>query len=206
MAVALLLRARNDATAEDVGTIETANRLQRGIRSGVVLARQEARQRGVARLEAEATSAGVDIRIASGERLAALGLARDWERGTFLGRSYANRWLRKARELEDARAASAATRGSLDRIAVSESSEAFSSGRDAAIEAEPATVVEILKVWDATLDRRTCPVCSDADGTIVGLSESFPAGEPGAVHALCRCGFSIMTKSESRSGILIKSL
>ena len=47
--------------------------------------------------------------------------------------------------------------------------------------------VQLWKVWDAALDRRTCPICVRADGTAVPAHQDFPQGVPGAVHANCRC-------------------
>lgn len=57
---------------------------------------------------------------------------------------------------------------------------------------------DLWKVWDATLDRRTCSVCADSDGLIVHSSEPFPRGEPGDVHPNCRCLVTYVTTAEMR--------
>ena len=43
------------------------------------------------------------------------------------------------------------------------------------------------KVWDASLDKRSCQTCSHAAGKSVPVGEDFPEGEPGGVHPRCRC-------------------
>lgn len=171
------------------------------VRDAVVVARRQARQKGAARFTEEADALGITV-TATPSAVAAL--ARDWDRATVLARRYADRWAQKAEEFDSAAKASAATQGSLERIAVSESSDAFSDGRSRLAEAIEAPTVELLKAWDATLDRRTCPTCDAADGTIVGILESFPAGEPGSVHAFCRCTWTLLTMSESKGSVLIK--
>lgn len=109
--------------------------------------------------------------------------------------SYAARWLRKAEELKDVKAASAETAGSLERTAVTESSEAFNTGRAKYLRLVSST--HLLKIWDAELDALVCEICAGADGTIVGINEFFPQGTPGAVHPYCRCIFSIISAIES---------
>jgi hypothetical protein len=140
-------------------------------------------------LSAEAESIGADVRLAGLESE----FARDWIRADRVSKSFTARWFGKAQELESPRAASAATQGSLERIGVTESSEAFTSGRTAALsDAQVVSETALMRAWDATLDRRTCSTCSSANGTIVGIHEAFPAGEPGSVHAFCRCGFTLV--------------
>lgn len=110
---------------------------------------------------------------------------------------YAKRWLANAAgetTRAAATAANAATQGSLRRIAVTESAEAFNTGRAKLIRVVRRR--ELWRVWDATLDRRTCSICEGADGTIVGADENFPDGEPGAVHPWCRCSWTLVTAEE----------
>lgn len=198
-ALALLLTARSRVDKCDASFPDIATSIARTTRNGIVLARQNSRSIGVARFEAEAASAGVTIRARA--LLNADDFERDWRRGARLGKSYADRWLDKAVQLEDAAAASEATVGSLERIAVSESSEAFSSARSWAA-AESSTVTELLKAWDAMMD--ACPLCWDEDGTIVGVAESFPNGEPGSLHPRCLCSWSLLTMSEASRTKIIK--
>lgn len=167
--------------------------MQRAMRDAIVLARNGARNRGVERLGAELRANGIrDVAVSIADEE----FARDWIRASRLSRSYAARWLNKATTLMNPRAASTATRGSLERIAVSESSEAFTSGRTSALSNAPPRLVSelrVMRVWDAELDRRTCPTCAAADGTMVGANEPFPLGEPGSLHPFDRCGFSLVT-------------
>jgi hypothetical protein len=166
---------------------------------GIAVARATARDAGIARLEEEAASVGAEL---SGARAASAAVAAEVQRARVLGNSYAERWLRKAegeRAATAAAAASAATQGSATRIAVTESAGAFNEGREEAsheIQA-PRSASSLLKVWDATLDRRTCPVCRNADGDIVGVNEHFPAGTPGSVHPFCRCTWQLLTAEEN---------
>jgi len=77
----------------------------------------------------------------------------------------------------------------LERIAATENAQAFNAAKTLEVErrAERAGVV-LMKTWDATLDKRTCDVCSGLDGTSVRVGESYPGGqEPGSAHAMCRC-------------------
>lgn len=130
---------------------------------------------------------------------------RDVTRARQVADSYAARWLRKAEGdtvAKAAKAASADTQGSLKRISVTESSEAFSSGRAKYLRERPD--LGFLRVWDASLDKRTCPICRGNDGLIVGANEPFPGGEPGAVHAFCRCVWALLRSSRDGSGTLIE--
>lgn len=82
----------------------------------------------------------------------------------------------------------------LRRIAVTEVAEAYG-----AEHAEAAATVErehpsaawltlLVRVWDATLDRKLCPTCARMDGRWALLGTRFKGDlEPGAVHPHCRC-------------------
>jgi len=131
------------------------------------------------------------------------GIPRDIRRARTLADNYARRWLKKAEGDTVAKAAVAAnteTVGSLKRIAVTESSEALNGGRDSAAE-EIRQHTSLLKVWDAQLDKLTCPICSAADGAIVGIKENFPHGQPGAVHPWCRCTWQVLSFDETKGYI-----
>ena len=49
--------------------------------------------------------------------------------------------------------------------------------------------VESQKMWVIAQDERTCPICTELDGEIVGWNETFSSGHetPGRVHPNCRC-------------------
>jgi hypothetical protein len=84
-----------------------------------------------------------------------------------------------------------ANRWRLDRIAVSENSRRFNSGRAESVaesidraEVERKTGLRLVAIWDAMLD--ACEVC----GALDGKDESHWMGDrPGAVHANCRCTY-----------------
>jgi hypothetical protein len=101
-----------------------------------------------------------------------------------------------------AQAATSKTEGSLRRIAVTENAEAHNTGKAAAARRLPA--LGLLRVWDAQLDKLTCPICARMDGTIVGIREPFSIGEPGTIHPWDRCTFTILHTSEDPRGTLIQ--
>jgi SPP1 gp7 family putative phage head morphogenesis protein len=49
--------------------------------------------------------------------------------------------------------------------------------------------VESQKMWIIAQDERTCDICSELDGEVVGWNETFSSGHetPGRVHPNCRC-------------------
>lgn len=84
----------------------------------------------------------------------------------------------------------ATIRGRIDTIARTESASVFNRAKAASVGAQ------VVRVWDATLDKRTCPVCASAHGTRSNPDGSFSVGEPGAVHPRCRCTFYLLSPSE----------
>ena len=143
----------------------------RNLRSAIVVARQHSREVGVRRLVEEAEALGVDT---SGQ-IALPEFVRDYRRAERIARKY------QRSELTDA---------AKERIAVTESSEAFSSGRSAF--ARGFHHPSLIKVWNA--ERDACPVCYSADGYMVGIHENFPLGEPGSVHPFCRCYWDLLSE------------
>lgn len=77
--------------------------------------------------------------------------------------------------------------GSLERIAATETASAFNDERRRAYHdlAKSSIAPELVKVWCALLDRKTCAFCFGKDGQIKGVGESFGATPP--VHPNCRC-------------------
>lgn len=209
VAIALLLRRRNQAVSwgidgkRPLSTI--ADRIESSQRAAIAEARQLSRAAGFARLRSEAAAVGA---VLGSPNEAAVGeVPRDLARARAFSRSYAARWFGAAAMsdgsiAESARRANKTTLGSLRRIAVTESSEAFSSGRARYIRLAPPS---LLRVWDAQLDRRVCPICSQADGTIVGAREPFPLGEPGGVHPWCRCSWTLITATEARDVLYLEA-
>lgn len=160
-----------------------------GVASGVAAVRQSARLAGLARLEAEAAALGLRTGLAATAMLREV--ARDLARAREIARSFAQRWMAGG-------AVRNGGRGSIERIAATETAEAFTSSRSAAV----SRAAGYYKVWDAQLDKRTCRICAAADGTIVAATARFPDGEPGAVHPYCRCSWTLLTASEVGGGVL----
>jgi len=209
VAVALLLRRRKEAVtfglAHSLPISRIAERVQSHVATGIAESRILSRSAGIEMLGAELGDVGVALEDMGA--VARAQVARDIRRGNVFARNYAEQWARKAEGDTPAKAAKTAdaeTLGSLRRTAVTESAEAFNDGRSRAAEEVSKTRVELLKVWDAQLDKRTCPICELADGTIVGIKESFSIGEPGAVHPWCRCTWQALTLGERDGDAVIE--
>jgi hypothetical protein len=115
---------------------------------------------------------------------------QDLRRSRKAAEVYAKTWLNAA-EIGTARGASSATDYALERAALTEASHAFNDARLAEARDLPAEVVADLKrEWDA--EAGACIVCAAADGTIVGIHENFPLGEPGDVHPNCACTWTLV--------------
>jgi len=87
----------------------------------------------------------------------------------------------------------------LTRIAATEIPRAYNAAHDegagwvAERHKDASWLPLVVKRWDATLDRKTCPVCRDMDGRIALLGMSFSSGRiPGFVHRHDRCQDSII--------------
>lgn len=210
VALGLLLSRRNEAVSEGVkrghGLPRIAHDISRSLSTGIAQSRVLSRSAGITRATEELEDIGVPVG-SPGPLIASV--RRDIDRAHVYSNNYATRWLKKAEGdtvAQAARLASKDTLGSLNRIAVTESAEAYGEGRQKAVDALPIyegrppggahveTTRSLLKVWDAQLD--ACPVCKMADGTIVGIKENFPQGVPGAVHPHCLCTWSALTFEE----------
>lgn len=199
-ALLLLLRRRNEAVTLGLRSRRslsfTAELVESAVRTGIADSRALSRAAGLSRLRAEAAQVGYDI---TGRTIELAERVRDAARARLYAGNYARLWLTKARSVDGKPSTAAviaekATRARLDTIGITESSEAFTRGRSRAL--QEARVVDLLKVWDAVLDKATCPLCRDADGTIVFARDRFPLGEPGSVHPRCRCNWSLIGTSE----------
>ena len=164
--------------------------------------RLAARVAGVHRLVAETETFDPDLaeQLNVRERtefgVATLGLI-DLRRSTAAAQGYAKRWLSNLRDAQEAgvkdpfRSARLGSDASLQTGAITENSHAFNSGRQQATrEIAPLLrrlELDMARVWNAVLDKRTCTHCTRMDGNWVLAGEQFPGGEPGAVHPRCRC-------------------
>lgn len=175
------------------------------MRAGVVDTRLSAVRFATNRVRNELLTLGVRSEVAPGLILNA---PAELARATRIASNYARDWLtsatRGAATKEAAAVANAAMRTRTVTIAATESSSAYNEGRASYLRRLPQQRVELFKAWDATLDKRTCPVCRAADGTIIGLRESFPLGNPGGVHPRCRCTETVLRGDEVGGEFLIQ--
>lgn len=171
-----------------------ASAIASGTTFAVSRARQESRRDGAESIERSLELAGVG----SVARASSLDAAYDLDRARVIGDNTGRQYLKKyseAFELGIDDPSWAALKGiqyRLDTIGITETAEAFSAERDRIIRsAQPKEQTEgtlvILAFWDAALDRRTCPVCERASGTVVLAGMPFQSGRPGGVHPRCRC-------------------
>jgi hypothetical protein len=71
-------------------------------------------------------------------------------------------------------------------IGITENSSAYNAEHRQSI-IDQAERLDLIEVWDATLDSRTCEHCEGLNGT-EAVNGEFPGGVvPGQVHARCRC-------------------
>lgn len=129
--------------------------------------------------------------------------AADAARAMRAARSIGERALTLLRGGESASATRAALRPRLELVAATEGADAYN-GERARLADGAGSIVRILKVWDAVLDRRTCPTCSSLDGTIVALGEPFAIEQP--AHPRCRCTFTMLRSDEGSTETLIQPI
>jgi hypothetical protein len=205
---ALLFLLRGSAVTSAAQLADAAAELERRLALVYVAGRERTRQ-----VMAVETAAELDTLLpaadpGSGVYRTAARPPDDYEawRGRRAARGYSRHWLDDAERaaalgLDDAaEAARLAQEWRLEMGAATESAEAASLERERILrewaEQRPFAASEVWKVWDATLDKRTCRTCASAHGVVVRLHEPFPAGRPGGVHPNCRCTFQILTTDE----------
>jgi len=164
--------------------------------------RQTSRQRSIQRVQKALARAGVPadailpgdgtLTDAARAKRAARGMADHWRRkfdealGTGRGASAERQAARQAGRAIDAR---------VRTTAATESASAFGQARESLQFVQTA---ELYKLWDAALDRRTCPTCELSHGEMVHHSARFSHGTPGSVHPNCRCIEELITVQEWR--------
>lgn len=174
--------------------------VERWLMRDIIAGRERAAVVSTAGLVAEGASVGIDIVPASLD-----GRYEAW-RAHRAVQGYLNGW-RRAADLAAADgvsdvtgAAFAANGWRVDLTATTEVAEAYNTARDRALDEtlwrSPAIAGQLFKVWDATLDKRTCGTCEHAHGTIVLADEDFPDGVPGRVHPRCRCIEHLLRRDE----------
>lgn len=192
VAYVILRKRRNSVVAAGILRAVPPLRIAASIRleldRAILAARAQAGASGARRIIADIESVGVPVDVRS---RAPRALLTEIRRADKAAESYSKQWLAAA-EAETARKANLATEYALRRTAQTEAAQAYNEARLEQVRELPAQVAEQLgRQWDAQLD--SCPVCSGADGTIVGANESFPLGEPGSVHPNCLCTWTLIT-------------
>lgn len=102
--------------------------------------------------------------------------------------------VRKRASDADVRSAISRSKNKLSASARAVVDDAWSDERNRALRAtrahqKEADLVPIAgTLWDARMDKATCPRCRDLDGTIRPIGIAFPSGAiPGKPHPSCRC-------------------
>lgn len=155
-----------------------ANRLNQEVANSVYSSRQLSRRIGLSRLSSQF---GTNL---SGSQLA--GKMVDARRATMLGDKFSHFWLSRLTPANDGTLLVGKTEHRLVQIAITEPATAFDAERATAARNEVAARHKLAEVWDATLDKRTCPVCSALDGVTAG-PDGFPGGARPGLHPHCRC-------------------
>lgn len=189
-----------------LGSRRMAGKLKDAILGG----RQRARVKAAARARAELISVGITAAMADlvlGGHHARFG--EDDTHATSAAEALAAAWqsmsvhiiLRALRREDDVAAELSKTRQAIEsrgiRTAVTETARAYNDEHEAAVTETAAgdatfaaalEAAQVVRVWDAILDMRTCAVCRDMHGEIAPVGGSFRGGwEPGLTHPLCRC-------------------
>jgi SPP1 gp7 family putative phage head morphogenesis protein len=170
------------------------------VAAAVMHGRRNARSAGVASVLSDLLAVGA---TPGGIPVLARIAAQDAARAVTVARSIGERASKLLRGGASAIEARAAIKPALERVAATESAEAFSDGRRTGA-AAASSVTRIFKVWDAVLDKRTCPRCAGMDGVIVGLGEAFDLDQP--AHPFCRCTFTLLRADEFGDVVSIREI
>lgn len=178
--------------------VGAAHLLEELLARDLLLVRSAARRLAAESFRIEALAAGLPVLTL---RLREDG-SLDRSRASAAAKAIAALWLARggahlgsdgSQPLRAPSAALEASQARLETTARTEPAQAWGDERDGlsddyAEESRRRGLVVPLKVWDATLDRRTCRVCAALDGTVRPFGVDFPGGEvPGAAHIGCRC-------------------
>lgn len=177
----------------------SAPQLRQGVLRAVITGRTEARtvasSAAIAQVEATGLRVVGSLSGATEYEIARATAAADGAAATWEGH-LADAIAEGMPEAEAVKAATARSGWKASQIATTEVAETWSheTGRVAAAVARQG--IPLWKVWDAVLDRRTCPVCGGSHGMAVPAGTDFPQGEPGAVHPNCRCQAILVTREQ----------
>jgi hypothetical protein len=140
--------------------------------------RRVAARLGIARLGAELDAAGIAMPPSP--------FVATTSNGSAVAKAARKAVTRATAAAAEGHSAASTVDPALRRIAATETHSAFGAARESAAR-QVASVTTLYRVWDATLDKRTCPVCAAAHGLAIPRNERFPQGTPGSVHPYCRC-------------------
>lgn len=181
------------------GRARNPREIESGVLRAVIAGRASTRIIASQSAIAQIRAAGVPV-----PTIVAPGAAEEIARASAAARGAAETWAGHAADAAaEGATASEATAAARERslwkvrqISVTETAESYSLEVDR-IAGEVNRVHRVLwKIWDAVLDRRTCPVCGSAHGAAVPADQRFPQGEPGAVHPFCRCQTVLVTREQ----------
>lgn len=189
----------------DKATQDRRRRIEAAVALALIGGRRDAREASADSIAAEvnAASAAADLRAAAAAWDAPGWAvdATDAAQARQTASAYADLWASRADALRgDGLSADAAgrraaieTRYRLATDAITEVAQAAELEAERQLRSLPHHLaVQLMRVWDATRDRKTCGVCAGLDGTRVPATRPFPGGlRPGFVHPRCRCRTSI---------------
>lgn len=188
-----MLRQRNQAVSNNRNIHDAAESIASGSRKAIINFRQLSRLAGSKQGSLELESA--DSEYAAAQYDFSQSYLDDIYISHLYAKNLARLWLAKAivtkgTYAESARAANRDSLSRLELISATESSRAYSEGKDASVSLYNGNLV-LNKVWDASMDKNSCSVCGSSDGETVGIDENFSLGSPGSVHPNCRCTYLI---------------
>jgi F like protein len=195
-----LLKLRNRAVNSSNSFEEAKQKLALTLRNGIWQAQQLSILAGINQGFKELGSLDPDFEPIQVDTVS--NSLSNWVDAKRYAENFAALWLLKAVAADTnsvSKAAEIANRESLHRlelIAVTESSSAYSIGKSESARAYEGDQL-LYKVWDSTMDSNVCSTCAGLDGETVLVTEYFSYGEPGTVHANCRCTYSILTEAET---------
>ncbi len=190
-AVYLLMRRRDAVVADGLrrglAVVAIAALLETQLQEALAQARAMGRSAAEARTRAELESLGVVLVVA----VSLPRLMRDTMTARRFAQRYTQAWLAAA-QATSATEASRLTAARLETTGITEAASVFNERRLELARSFPG----LMRRWDATNDIRTCPTCFGAHGTVVGVHQPFPLGEPGKVHPRCRCTWQLLAADE----------
>ena len=197
-----LLRQRNLAVSNNKDVESVGQELSTKIRYAISDSVSISRFAGFKQANSELKLTGTEV---SGPIVLLDYFLQDYVNARRYAANFSDLWLKHAKQSinngnsfrESVRNANQGTLYRLQLIAGTESNKAYTEGRNAAAKSARAPGLNLVKVWDSTMDRNSCHTCYSNNGKICGLAEKFSFGEPGFIHPLCRCTYTIVSEEEA---------